>query len=336
MDSRSISLLAVGQHLRHLLFKRALPSATVDKACCSYYEYLYNMRNSSATISHLVLHFTTYTSKGRSKLGEQLNSNAEAANIGCELIDYVEKRCKTEPVKTEPQGIDSVNKMLDSTPVQDVKEESSHLSDSWKRMEASASKVKKSRWKRFKEKLATRNRPTTSVTIWNKPQQAMDTDVSVEGCSAPSTVDPTTLRPDGAKRIVPSSATPQVRAEEKALLEAGYAAYARIRSGKFDPSDLDVVRKANCLPLRIPVCREMEIVKQPTQGAVTTIPRFTKKFAAVRAHGPSFTPPSKPKDVVPVKHRPSRKTIKRQKKKPPLRPRKHRSSSPVSTKDYAF
>lgn len=265
MDETTQLLLSVGHHLRQLLEKRAVSSASIDKATAGYLEYLYSMRNSSASVNHLVLHFTTYTIKGRNKLGDILSSHSMSANIGCELIDFIEKRRKTGPSR-ENHGAISVSNNLNTTSVQ-VFENSSRLPDTEVKMEVEDKKPRISRWKRFKAKLARQRAQPALQTTSTTTTSLHETGGGVAVCSAPATA--LTLpnsRRSGIK-IVTSPADPMTKSVEEGIRRAGYAAYRRITEGTSSNSalDMETIARARDLPLRLPISREMEpSVRQPT------------------------------------------------------------------------
>lgn len=324
MEMRTKSLLAVGIHLRHLMSKRALPSAMIDKACCLYYEYLYSMRNSTASVTHQVLHFTTYNIKGRSKLGETVNSIALASNIGCELVDFIEKKCKTVQLPTE-HGTQSVAPKLDTNTVQNVSETTLPSSDIELGKDPSAGKAKKSRWKRYKEKMVQRSALKKPIrTTGKQPTQRMDTDVSVDEAKPSSAVDQLSLIPDGPRKIVTTPVTQIVKEAEEAIRRAGYAAKQRLDSGQFHQiaQDVNAMQLALALPRRLPLSREMELQvhhPQPTPkwASVNTRPRPCTTQKQTVLAGPAFKPPKK-------------KAVRKQKGK--LKQQK-RPPSPISTRD---
>lgn len=271
MDEKTQLLLSVGHHLRQLLLKRAQTSATIDKACSGYLEYLYIMRNSTASVNHLVLHFTTFNIKGRNKLGEIISSNALAANIGCELIDFVERRRKTGPVKDD-HGVHSVssdstvNISRDKVVKTNLPDTASTNDQGVSPMETTpvvttVEKIKKSRWKRFKEKMArTSNNGKVMQTSTARHFASCEPGASVAASSAPAALRPVLRIPDGHAKVISTSVLPEEKMLDKRINEAGYVAYQRISEGtSANPAqDMEAIARARNLPLRIPLSREME------------------------------------------------------------------------------
>lgn len=279
MDRDTQLLLSVGHHLRQLLLKRALPSATIDKACSGYLEYLYHMRNSTASVNHLVLHFTTFSIKGRNKLGDIISSNAVAANIGCELIDYVDRRRKTGSLANHGAPSVSKNATVDTsrdlvkTNLPDTA--SMEVDNGVKPAASPTEKKSKSRWKRFKEKMA--RTAATKAPMQTNPAMHLascENGASVAASSAPAALGSTPRIPDGHVKEILSPLPPEEKMLEQRVTVAGYDAYHRLNSGTSSNlvQDHEAVARATRLPLRIPLSREMEatVGGKPLQPSYTT------------------------------------------------------------------
>lgn len=265
-------LLSVSNDLRQMLVRRAVNTALIHEACSSFLHWLYCHRNIQVTTTHLILHFTTIYIKGNTRLGAILKNNAMSASVGVSLIDKLEARRKpASPSTPLPQNSIRLTSNDNSVVPADA--------DRMETDSVSAAKAakKKSRWQRFKIKLARDvTDPTSSLSSTYKArriataiQQGPDgyTPMGVPTCERLLTDEP-------RSRPIRPQQSEEEKLEEARKTRDGYLALEAIKQLKTVNNiteTVEILHTARMIPLHIKFTGEME--RQAPAIVVSTPPR---------------------------------------------------------------